>query len=134
MRVAIFWRPWLRRALRPLQARSKSRAAITRRRTLTAQDVAPTLPAAQQRWLMATITFSNLPYAGDDDPRRDEAFDFHFPGVRFDRAQRAFFASSRRGELIQWRGFAAARLAVGLIWARRENVSAERKAAASLRF
>jgi hypothetical protein len=50
--------------------------------------------------LMARITFSNLPYAGDDNPRRDEPFDFRFPGVRFDRARSAFFASGRRGELI----------------------------------
>src|SRR2546430_16525764 len=50
--------------------------------------------------LMARITFSNLPYDGDDNPRRDEPFDFHFPGVRFDRAQSAFFAGGRRGELI----------------------------------
>src|SRR5207253_9289393 len=50
--------------------------------------------------LMARITFSNLPYAGDDNPRRDEPFDFQFPGVRFDRARSAFFASGRRGELI----------------------------------
>jgi hypothetical protein len=46
------------------------------------------------------ITFSNLPYVGDDTPRRDEPFDFHFPGVQFHPAQRAFFASSRHGELI----------------------------------
>jgi hypothetical protein len=50
--------------------------------------------------LAARITFSNLPYAGDDEPRRDESFDFRFPGVQFDPAQRAFFASSSRGELI----------------------------------
>jgi len=49
---------------------------------------------------MARITFSNLPYAGDDNPRRDEPFDFQFPGVWFDRARSAFFASGRRGELI----------------------------------
>jgi hypothetical protein len=50
--------------------------------------------------LMARITFSNLPYAGDDEPRRDEPFDFHFPGVRFDPRLRTFFASSQRGALI----------------------------------
>ena len=50
--------------------------------------------------LMARITFSNLPYASDDDPRRDEPFDFHFPGVRFDPGLRTFFASGRRGALI----------------------------------
>jgi len=50
--------------------------------------------------LAARITFSNLPYAGDDEQRRDESFDFRFPGVQFDPAQRAFFMNSRRGERI----------------------------------
>jgi len=50
--------------------------------------------------LAARITFSNWPYAGDDEPRRDEAFDFRFPGVHVDFAQHAFVASGRRGELI----------------------------------
>src|SRR5438046_5622178 len=52
------------------------------------------------RELAARITFSNWPYAGDDEPRRDEAFDFRFPGVHVDFAQHAFVASGRRGELI----------------------------------
>jgi len=43
------------------------------------------------RELAARITFSNVPYAGDDEPRRDESFDFRFPGVQFDSSQRAFF-------------------------------------------
>jgi hypothetical protein len=50
--------------------------------------------------LAARITFSNLPYAGDDQPRRDESFDFHFPGIKFDPARRAFFVNGRRGESI----------------------------------
>ena len=50
--------------------------------------------------LAARITFSNLPYAGDDNPRRDEPFDFRFPGVHFDSARRAFFVNGRRGERI----------------------------------
>jgi hypothetical protein len=50
--------------------------------------------------LAVRITFSNWPYAGDDEPRRDEAFDFRFPGVHVDFAQHAFVASGRRGELI----------------------------------
>jgi hypothetical protein len=53
-----------------------------------------------RRELAARITFSNWPYAGDDEPRRDEAFDFRFPGVHVDFAQHAFVASGRRGELI----------------------------------
>jgi hypothetical protein len=51
--------------------------------------------------LAARITFSNLPYAGDDEPRRDEAFDFHFPGVRSDSARATFLARSGRNEFIQ---------------------------------
>jgi hypothetical protein len=50
--------------------------------------------------LATRITFSNLPYVGDDEPRRDESFDFRFPGIKFDSAQHAFFASGRHGELI----------------------------------
>ena len=50
--------------------------------------------------LAARITFSNWPYAGDDEPRRDEAFDFRFPGVHVDFVQHAFVASGRHGELI----------------------------------
>ena len=50
--------------------------------------------------LAARITFSNLPYAGDDEPRRDEAFDFHFPGVRLDSARGTFLARDGRGEFI----------------------------------
>jgi hypothetical protein len=55
-------------------------------------------PAAGE--LAARITFSNLPYADDNDPRTDESFDFRFPGVRLDSARRTFFARSGRGELI----------------------------------
>jgi hypothetical protein len=50
--------------------------------------------------LSARITFSNLPYASDDEPRRDESFDFRFPGIKFDPTQGAFFATGRRGVLI----------------------------------
>jgi hypothetical protein len=50
--------------------------------------------------LAVRITFSNWPYAGDDEPRRDEAFDFRFPGVHVNVAQHAFVAGGRRGELI----------------------------------
>jgi hypothetical protein len=51
--------------------------------------------------LAARITFSNVPYAGDDEPRRDESFDFHFPGVQFDSTRRTFFVNGRHGEQIQ---------------------------------
>ena len=50
--------------------------------------------------LEARITFSNLPYASSDEPGRDEPFDFRFPGIKFDAARGAFFASGRRGESI----------------------------------
>jgi hypothetical protein len=50
--------------------------------------------------LVARITFSNLPYAGDDEPRRDESFDFHFPGVQFNSTQRTFFARNNHNGLI----------------------------------
>jgi len=51
--------------------------------------------------LAARITFSNLPCADDDQPRRDESFDFRFPAIKFDPARRAFFVSGRHGESIQ---------------------------------
>lgn len=50
--------------------------------------------------LAARITFSNLPYAGDDEPRRDESFDFRFPGIKFDATQRTFFVSDRGSKAI----------------------------------
>jgi hypothetical protein len=50
--------------------------------------------------LAVRITFSNLPYVGDDTPRSDEPFDFRFPSVRFDSARRAFFVNGRQGERI----------------------------------
>jgi len=50
--------------------------------------------------LAARIAFSNWPYAGDDEPRRDEAFDFRFPGIHVDFARHVFVATGRRGEFI----------------------------------
>jgi hypothetical protein len=50
--------------------------------------------------LAARITLSNLPYASDDEPRRDESFDFRFPGIKFDPTRRAFFVSGRGGQTI----------------------------------
>ena len=52
------------------------------------------------RELAARITFSHLPYAGDDEPRRDESFDFRFPGIKFDATRRTFFVSGRGGQMI----------------------------------
>lgn len=50
--------------------------------------------------LTARITFSNLPYAGDNDPRADESFNFRFPGVQADRTHQALWARARHGEQI----------------------------------
>jgi hypothetical protein len=50
--------------------------------------------------LAARITFSNLPYASDDEPRRDESFDFRFPGIKFDATRRTFFVSGSSGHTI----------------------------------
>lgn len=50
--------------------------------------------------LTARITFSNLPYADENERRRDESFGFRFPGVRFDSARRTFFAKGGHAELI----------------------------------
>jgi len=48
--------------------------------------------------MIARVTFSNYPYAGDREPRRDEMFDFVFPGLHFDATQNQFFArASHRG-------------------------------------
>ena len=50
--------------------------------------------------LTARITFSNLPYVSDDNPRSDESFDFRFPGIRADRINRVLSARTRHGEQI----------------------------------
>src|SRR5207248_8138138 len=50
--------------------------------------------------LAARITFSNLPYVSDDEPRRDESFDFRFPGIKFDAGRRTFFVGGRGGQMI----------------------------------
>lgn len=79
--------------------------------SITSPDHAQTFAYGEMIWhqlylertagkLVARITFSNSPYAGDDKPRRDESFDFRFPNVQFDSARGMFFARSGRGELI----------------------------------
>ena len=50
--------------------------------------------------LAARITFSNLPYVSDEEPRTDESFDFRFPGIKFDSTRRTFFVSDRGGRMI----------------------------------
>src|ERR1700730_15870473 len=46
--------------------------------------------------LAARITFSNVSYSTKSEPRRDEAFDFRFIGMRLEAATRTFNVSSRR--------------------------------------
>lgn len=77
---------------------------------VTSPDHAQTFAYGEMIWhqlyldaageLSARIVFSNLPYVGDDEPRSDEPFDFRFPGVRFDSAQRTFVARGSRGRPI----------------------------------
>jgi hypothetical protein len=78
---------------------------------ITSPDHAQTFAYGEMIWhqlylerprgqLAARITFSNLPYADSNAPRRDEPFDFRFPGIQFDSARRAFFASGRPGKSI----------------------------------
>ncbi|HEY2567775.1 MAG TPA: hypothetical protein VGI25_00500 [Candidatus Udaeobacter sp.] len=50
--------------------------------------------------LAARITFSNMPYVSDENPRREESFDFRFPGIKFDGTHRTFFVSNRDGHTI----------------------------------
>ncbi len=50
--------------------------------------------------LTARITFSNLPYVSDDEPRVDEPFDFRFLGLHIDRTNRTLLARARHGEQI----------------------------------
>jgi hypothetical protein len=88
-----------------------SASAIAGAISITSPDHAQTFAYGEMIWhqlylertageLAARITFSNLPYASDDEPRREESFDFRFPGVQFDSARNTFFARSGRGELI----------------------------------
>jgi hypothetical protein len=46
--------------------------------------------------MVARVTFSNYPYAGDREPRCDETFDFTFPGVHFDAERNEFVARTHR--------------------------------------
>ena len=101
MRVAILLATFL----------ATSASAIAGAISVTSPDHAQTFAYGEMIWhqlyleraggeLAARITFSNLPYVSSDEPRRDEPFDFRFPGIQLDSARRAFFASGRHGELI----------------------------------
>ena len=86
-------------------------SAVAGATSVTSPDRARTLRHGEVVWhqlyssraggeLAARITFSNLPYVGDNEPRQEEPFDFRFPGVRLDAAQGTFFARGARGERI----------------------------------
>jgi hypothetical protein len=45
--------------------------------------------------MIARVTFSNYPHAGDSEPRCDETFDFLFPGLHFDATRNEFVARAR---------------------------------------
>jgi len=45
--------------------------------------------------MIARVTFSNYPHAGDRESRCDETFDFVFPGLHFDAARNEFVARTR---------------------------------------
>ncbi len=79
--------------------------------TITSPDHPQTFAYGEMIWhelyvgrnsseLAARITFSNLPYAGDNETRRDESFDFRFPGVQLNPSRRTFFARNGHRELI----------------------------------
>jgi hypothetical protein len=105
---------WMRRmwlAILPAVVFVMSASAMADAIYIVSPDHAQTFAYGQTTWrqlyldraageLGARITFSNLPYAGDDEPRRDESFSFRFPGVQFDSARRAFFVNGRHGEQI----------------------------------
>jgi hypothetical protein len=105
------WIRWMRFAILPATILTMSASATAGAITITSPDHAQTFAYGEVIWhqlylgrtageLAARITFSNLPYAGDDEPRRDESFDFRFPSVQFDPARRAFFVGSRHRQLI----------------------------------
>ena len=52
----------------------------------------------QRQELYAYVTFSNRPYAGDNEPPRDESFVFDLPGVRLDSNTRKFVGKTRNGQ------------------------------------
>ena len=102
----------MRIALWPAILLAASSSAIAGATSVTSPDHPQTFAYGEMIWhqlylerpgngLTARITFTNLPYADSDQPRRDEPFDFRFPGVQFNPARQAFFATGRRGELIQ---------------------------------
>jgi hypothetical protein len=85
-------------------------SAIAGAISVTSPDHAQTFAYGEMIWhqldfegtgaLVARITFTNQPYSNSEEPRRDESFDFRFPGIHFDWARQVFFVRARHGELI----------------------------------
>ena len=105
------WIRWMRFAILPATILTMSASAMADAVCITSPNHPQTFTYGAMIWhelylqctareLAARITFSNVPYAGDDEPRRDESFDFHFPGVQFDSTRRTFFVNGRHGEQI----------------------------------
>src|SRR6516225_3573140 len=102
--------PWMRVAISLAVFFGTNALALAGAISVTSPDRPQTFTYGEMIWhqlykrsngeLAARITFSNRPYVGDDTPRTDEPFDFHFPGVRVDSARGIFFARSGHGELI----------------------------------
>src|SRR5205809_6590556 len=46
--------------------------------------------------MIARVAFSNYPYAGESEPRRDETCAFVFPGVRFEVTRSGLVAHLRQ--------------------------------------
>jgi hypothetical protein len=101
---------WMRVAILLTVLSAANVSALAGAISITSPDHPQTFSYGEMIWhqlykrtngeLAARITFSNLPYVGDDTPRADEPFDFRFPGVRFDSGRGTFFARSGHGELI----------------------------------
>jgi hypothetical protein len=102
---------WMRVVISLAMILTMSASVMAGAISITSPDHPQTFAYGQMIWhqlylngtageLVARITFSNLPYAGDDEARGDESFDFRFPGVQLDPARRTFFARNGHGELI----------------------------------
>jgi len=96
------WIRWMRFAILPAIILTMSASVMADAICITSPNHPQTFTYGAMIWhelylqctareLAARITYSNVPYAVDDEPRRDESFDFRFPGVQFDSSQRVFF-------------------------------------------
>lgn len=110
LRVSSYIR-WMRIAILLASILMMGASAMGGAISITSPDHPQTFSYGEMTWhrlylernggeLAARITFSNSPYSGDNEPRRDESFDFRFPSAQFDSARRTFFASNRHGELV----------------------------------